>query len=362
MNKNVTEHKTQRYQQFVTPVLILIATGIVAYAAITITINFLNQPNPVSVATNSDELPSEPKFYFTAQLISDTATPEQYTYVYDTNVGSFVPFYDSLVHNYLRLFQENLAVASVFNSGLPQDSISGTEDDFIPAVVDVTSGMVSYLATPPGYLERAYSFNSSQEDLVYMHKHNSADMSESSIDNWAVVVYNVDSLASQVISGGAYPSWISETEIMYLRTDGFFIYNIETAQESPVDTPFTDYTIYNEVAYKNGPDGTSIIALLKPEANELIILSEYIADDISDQSADRYYEFAVSVSDPETSLHTPVFSSVNSDVAVIARTYDADNVVIGNEVRIYELDGLAVTSTIPLAAFVSGSTTLVDWR
>ena len=172
--------------------------------------------------------------------------------------------------------------------------------------------------------------------------------------NWEIAIHNYETGEVIVIPEAAEPIWFSNSrDVLFMAADGLYVYDLETEQEFPLYTNFSDLQAFDDMALSLDD---STIVLTIPVEGLIVILDLEIREDGE--------EFVVTVRDtvsqPGALWRHPVIAPGNDFYAVYVGVEEgdvSDQAII--EIRSFDHDAVIQTVTYP--GFDPYSIKLTHW-
>lgn len=178
--------------------------------------------------------------YFSANRVEDEfGIPEIYKHSFDNNVIELV--FNKPAYSYSA---GNLDVD--FGIGFIKNTKD--HDGYQPVSINKTSGEMKALPNNLSMSETDFTISPDNKYYAYSFKLNEDDTSDS-LTMWNVAIYNYETGEVITIPRAAEPEFINDgADVVYMTSDGLFLYNLKTKQTLPLTTLYQNLTIKDDYA------------------------------------------------------------------------------------------------------------------
>lgn len=353
MTIRLTEHKTLHHQRLIAFIFISIAAGIVGYFAIA-TNYFAKQvaevePTPEVVVQQQKNI-----LYFSAQETGgENMTYDVYGYNVDTSEWSPV-FESPYVYSSIKMLTVDYAAASLYDDTL---SAGNQGPAFTPWLFSEVDSVYLPLQVTDYAIERDYTISQDDSYIIAYSVTNSDLESDDiySLDNWSIILKDLNSNDENIeITSAARPQWINGSQLLYLKSDGIYTYDLVDRVESKVQWNENEigfsFSAREELAANK--DG-SMLVVTSPGENQIIAL--FLNDE-------NIYELYHDITSTDTIYSSPVFSPDGTHLALLTHALvSSPEATI--EIQLFDLtDLIEPTQVLPLPdVYTTDSLELVGW-
>ena len=208
--------------------------------------------------------------YFSANRVEDEFDiPEIYRHSFDSNVIELV--LNKPAYSYSS---GNLDVD--FGIGFIKNTKD--HDEYQPVSINKTSGEMKALPNNLSMSETDFTISPDNKYYAYSFKLNEDDTNDS-FTMWNVAIYNYETGESITIPRAAEPEFINDsTDVVYMTSDGLFMYNLKTKQTLPLTKLYQNLTIKDDYAVSND---SKFIVMTILSLHSISILQSNIIDGLN---------------------------------------------------------------------------------